>query len=259
MTKENYENLRKHVLNYLENGIRYDGRKKEQFRDVSVEYGISKTAEGSATVTIGETKVMAGVKMAVEAPFPDTPDEGVLMVNAELLPMSNPEFEAGPPDIRAIELARVVDRGIRESGAVDTKKLCIEEGQKVWAIMVDVCTINDEGNLLDCAGLAAISALKDAKFPKYENGKVDYKQKTDKSIELAKHPVPVTVYKVGGHYVVDPLIDEELATDARLTVTSLEDGNLCALQKGGDDSLNHEDVNKMVSLALERSKEIREK
>src|SRR3990172_2219494 len=112
------------LLKYLNKGLHFDGRKLTEYRDVSVEYGVSKSAEGSARVRIGRTEVIAGVKLSVEKPYPDTPDSGNLMVNAELLAMSNPAFETGPPGDQAIEIARVVDRGIRESKAIDVKKLC---------------------------------------------------------------------------------------------------------------------------------------
>lgn len=245
------------IIKYLDKGIRYDGRKLDQFRDVQIEYGVSNSAEGSARVKIGGTEVIAGVKMAVEKPYPDTPNEGMLMVGVELLPLSNPNFESGPPDIKAIELARVVDRGIRESKAIDNKELCIIEGEKVWSVMIDVCTINDEGNLLDCSGLAALAAIEDAKFPKYEDDIIDYKTKTDKSLPLSKRPIPVTVYKIGNYYIVDPDFEEEESMDARLTVTTTSDDKICALQKGGDNALTSEDVKAMVELGLKKTQELR--
>ncbi|MBW3019320.1 exosome complex protein Rrp42, partial [Candidatus Woesearchaeota archaeon] len=200
--------LKKHLLNYYKDGVRFDGRKIMDYRPVKVEYGVSESAEGSARVSIGGTVVIAGVKMALETPYPDTPDKGNLMVNAELLPMSSPEFETGPPGDQAIELARVVDRGIRESKAIDVKKLCLRAGEKVWSVMIDICTVNDEGNLFDAAGLAAIAALKDARFPKLDEHEfVDYDEKTDTPLPLDKEPVPVTVLKIGDQFIVEPLSD----------------------------------------------------
>ena len=61
-----------------------------------------------------ENKVIVGVKVGVAAPTPDSPDKGNLMVTAELLPLSSPRFELGPPRFDAIELGRVIDRGVRE-------------------------------------------------------------------------------------------------------------------------------------------------
>jgi len=247
------------MMKYLENNIRFDGRKLDEFRKIELKYDISKSAEGSACVKIGDTEVLAGVKLAVEQPYPDTPDDGNLMVGTELLPLSNPEFESGPPSIDSIELSRVVDRGIREAKAIDTKKLVIKKGEKVWAVMIDICPLNDSGNLFDAAGLAAIAALKNTRFPEYKNDIVDYKKKTTKELPIKKVPIPITVIKIGNHYLVDPLIEEEKNIDARLTITTTADGNICALQKGKDSPLTIEDIKKMIELALKKSTEPRKK
>ena len=247
------------IQEYLDKKLRYDGRGLQDYREVTVETGISKSAEGSARVRIGETHVLAGVKMAVEKPYPDSPDKGNLMVNAELTPMSSPEFETGPPGEQAVELARVIDRGIRESQAIDTKALCIEPGEKVWAVMIDIITINDAGNLLDAAGIAALAALKNAKFPAYDGEKVDYMTKTKKSLPMLREPLPITILKIGKNIIVDPLPEEEKLMEARLTVTTTEKGTICALQKGGRVPLQNEDVQKMVSIALEKAKFLKTK
>lgn len=256
MIKVNNE-FKNYLQNSLFKNVRIDGRGLLDFRDVTIESGVSSTAEGSARVKIGETEVIAGVKMEVATPYPDRPEDGSIMVNAEFLPMASPDFEPGPPGIAAIELSRVVDRGIRESGAIDLKKLLIKKGEKCWMLIIDVCMINNDGNLLDASALAAIAALKDAKFPKYENDELDYKTKTDKGVELAKIPIAVTVVKVGDSYLVDCGIDEEKNLDARLTITSTEEGTICSLQKGGDAPLTKEDISKMFDIALEKAKLLR--
>jgi len=254
-----YRETRKHVLKCLQKGIRYDGRGLTDLRDVTVETGVSKSAEGSARVKMGATEVIAGVKTGVETPYPDTPNQGNLMVNAELLPLSSPEYEPGPPGIKAIELARVVDRGIREAKAIDTKQLVIEAGEKVWTVIIDICSINDHGNLLDVCALAAIAALKDAKFPAYDKEKheLDYKTLTDTPIPILREPIAVTVYMIGEYLIVDPNPDEQKVYDARLTVTVSEDGVVSSLQKGGESPLTVDEIDRMVEIALEKSKELR--
>jgi len=253
-----YRELRTHIISLLNANTRLDGRKLTEYRKpIEVEYGVVKTAEGSARVKIGETEVIVGVKMEVGEPYPDLPDEGTIIVGAELLPLSNPEFELGPPGIQAIELARVVDRGIRESKAINFKKLCIESGKKVWLLLIDMCPLNDAGNLFDAASLAALAALKDAKFPAFDGEKVDYKQKTNKKLPLEKLPIAVTVIKIGDKFIIDPDTEEEKTVDARLTVSSIEDGTLCALQKGGDFPLTIEDIDKMLEIGIEKGKELR--
>lgn len=252
-----YQETRAHVLRCLQKGVRYDGRKETDFRKVTIKTGVSASAEGSALATLGETQVMVGIKLSLEKPYPDRPDEGNIMVNAELLPLSSPEFEPGPPGIFAVELARVVDRGIREAHAIDVHKLVVTRGEKVWSVAIDVCTINDDGNLIDASALAALAALRDAVFPLYADDKLDYKTKTDKKLPLKVQPLAVTVYKIGSFLIVDPQPDEEKVMEARLTVTTTEDGNVCSLQKGGDQILTIEEIDKMVGISLEKAKELR--
>lgn len=251
---------KQHLLKYLAKGLRYDGRKPLDFRNVTIEYDVSKSAEGSACVRIGKTEVIAGVKMAIEKPYPDTADKGNLMVNAELRPMASPDFESGPPTDQGIELARVVDRGVRESECIDVHDLCIKEGEAVWSVAIDIVAVNDDGNLFDAAGLAAMAALRDAKMPgKDENGKADYENRTNEKLPLKHVPIPITVFKIGNTFIVDPTTEEEQNFDARLTVACKEDNHLCALQKGGAGDLTIEDIDHMVGIAQEKSEWLRKK
>lgn len=274
------EELKKHTQNYLKTGVRFDGRKEKEFRKVEVEYGITNTAEGSARVKLGGTEVIAGVKMSIEKPYPDQPDKGTIMIGAELLPMSNPDFELGPPSIQAIELARVIDRGIRESEAIDFKTLCLKRGEKVWILSVDICPINDEGNLFDASSLAVLAALKDAKFPTLEvtddkgetkevsqedyaktaegaHVELNYKKPSDKGLELRNQPLSVTVLKIDDRYIVDPITEEEGILDARLSVATTEDKTITAMQKGGDQPLSIDEISTMIDIATEKAGELR--
>lgn len=250
--------IRDHVVGLLNKGFRLDGRKFDEYRKIEVEYGISsKSAEGSSRVKIGKTEVVAGVKMAVGQPYPDTPGEGTIVVNVELLPLSNPEFESGPPSIESVELSRVVDRAIREGKAMDFKKLCIRDGELMWMALIDIYPINADGNLFDAAALAALAALKDAKFPKLNGDKVNYKEISNKKLPMERMPVSCTVIRIGNHFVVDPNAEEDKVVDARLTVGVLEDGTICSLQKGGDIGLTSEEVDNMVEIAIKKTKELR--
>jgi len=98
--KKNYvvETIRKaQMVQMLAAGKRMDGRALDQHRELKIETGVIPKANGSARVFLGNTQVIAGVKIATGIPFPDTPDKGILMVNAEILPLSSPYAEPGPP------------------------------------------------------------------------------------------------------------------------------------------------------------------
>ncbi len=253
-----YDELRNTAAKLMEQGKRLDGRGLEEYRTpIKIEKGISKNAEGSARVQIGKTVVLVGVKLGIDHPYSDTPDEGTILVNAELTPLSSPEYEAGPPGSKAVELARIVDRGIRESKAIDLKKLCITPGEKVWTIAIDIVTINDDGNLFDAAGLAALAALQDAYFPEFDGVGIDYKKKTSKALPLIKEPLPITVFKLGNSFFVDPGQQEEKIYDVRLTIATTADGKICALQKGGEATLTIADVEKMIDIAGKKARWLR--
>ena len=57
-----------HVINYLKKGVRYDGRKLDQYREIEVEAGNLPSAEGSARVKMGDTEVLCGIKFEVGKP-----------------------------------------------------------------------------------------------------------------------------------------------------------------------------------------------
>jgi len=238
------------IEEYLEKGKRFDGRKPDEFRELSIETGVSKNAEGSARVKIGKTEVLVGVKMDVGTPYPDSPDKGNMMVTAELLPLSSPRFENGPPKFPAIELARVIDRGIRECKFIEFEKLCIKEGEKVWTVFIDIYSINDDGNLLDAAGIGAVAALRNAKIPKYdeEGEKVLFGELTDTNLPVKKDfPISITFHKVGGNIIVDPTREEEDVGETRITIGSSK-GIISSMQKGNSEALDIEEFEKILDM-----------
>ncbi|MBI5061228.1 MAG: exosome complex protein Rrp42 [Candidatus Aenigmarchaeota archaeon] len=247
------------IRNMVAKNRRIDHRKFDEYRKISIEIGVVKSAEGSARVKLGDTDVIAGVKIDIGTPYPDTPDEGALSVAAELLPLASPEFESGPPGENAIELARVVDRAIRESKAIEFEKLCIEPGKKVWVVYVDIDVLDDDGNLIDACGIAAVSALLTAKIPKIEKEgddyKVDYEVK-DKHFPMMGIPVSTTIVKIGDSIITDPNLAELHAMDSRLTVGTLE-GHICSMQKGGSGGFSVEEVEKIVDMAEKKGNELR--
>jgi len=246
---------KKQIANLLKDGKRSDGRGLFDFRDIEIETGISNNAEGSARVRLGKTEVIVGVKMGVQEPYSDHPDQGTLMVGMEFNPICGERYESGPPRINAIEVARVVDRGIRESGFIDWKKLCIKEGEKVWSVMIDIYAINDDGNILDAAAMGAVAALRVAKFPVY-----DKKEEKVKFGEFTKDPLPLTnnipfsmtFHKIGDNIFADPNRDEEDTSEVRLTLAiskPKKDKIINAMQKGGEGFISGDDLDKIVGSA----------
>ncbi len=146
------ELMREHIVKLVASGKRVDGRAPEEIRPLKIQKNYIRTAEGSARVKLGNTDVLVGVKISTGEPYPDTPTSGVLTTSAELVPMASPSFESGPPSPAAVELARVVDRGIRETKTVDMEKLVITPGEKVWVVFIDIHALDYDGNCRSTTG-----------------------------------------------------------------------------------------------------------
>jgi exosome complex component RRP42 len=250
----------KQIEQLIEKAKRLDGRGLSDYREIKIEQGIIEKAEGSARVLLGKTEVLVGVKVETGTPFPDTPNDGVMTVNAELVPLASPTFEPGPPDENSIELARIVDRGIRESKAIDTAKLVIEAGKKVFVVFVDIYVLNHDGNLIDASALAAVSALLNTKMPNYEvkDGEVIIKQGYT-PLPMKSHPITVTLGKINNKLIVDAWLEEEQVIDARLTMAINDEGNICAIQKGCAGYFTQQQILEGMKLAMEKAAELRKK
>jgi len=242
-----------HIEELLKKGTRTDGRGLNDLREITIETKVIESADGSAIVKFGNTEVIAGVKIVPGTPYGDAPRSGVLTTGAELIPMAHPMFESGPPGEDAIELARVVDRGIRESGMVNVEELCIVEGEAVWMCFIDIYALNYDGNLFDAANLAAVSALKTATIPVVQYGKGD----ADKPLPVTCLPISVTAAKIGNTLILDPNFDEEQISSARLTIATDDDGSFRAMQKGEDGTITLEELTQCLDAAVEKGKEIR--
>jgi len=247
---------RRRIYEYLKTGKRFDGRGLLDFRKIDIETNVIKNADGSARVKFGDTDVLVGVKLDVVEPFPDAEDKGILITTAELLPLSSPRFEPGPPQIEAVELARIIDRGLRESGFIEFDKLSISK-EKVWSIFVDIYPMNANGNLIDVSALAAVLALKTAKLPKYDEKKerVDFGEHTEKKLPLTNRlPLTVTFYKIGKNMIIDPVQEEEESSDARISIAVSKDKEALfhALQKGGENVFTEEETDLVIENALKK-------
>ncbi len=243
-----------HILDLAAEGKRLDGRGPDEYRKVTVEPGFVTTADGSALARIGNTAVLAGIKLEPGKPFPDTPNAGVLTTNAELVPLSNPSFEPGPPTPTAIEVSRVVDRAIRAAETIDLTRLCVTPSEKSWVCYTDVHVLDHDGNLIDTALLAAVSALAHAMVPakRFEVAEADY------PLDVQHFPIECTFVRLGDTIVVDPTFDEEGAAQGRLTVATDELGRIVAMQKGLVGAFSPDDVKSVVGRALRHGERLRE-
>ncbi len=252
--------------NYLMKGIREDGRSMWDYREIKIEVGTVEKAFGSSTVYLGDTVVVTGVNFELGTPFQDSPDSAILLVEGEILPTASFEAEAGPPDEYEIEMSRVVDRSLRESGIIDFKKYAIIPGETVLKIFIDFNILNDDGNIIDAAVLGAVSALATADMPDInyirdnidEVSNINIKEVPRTKFSIEEIPIANTIALYNGKMFVDPTAPEEEIANSLITFTHLATGEICSIQllKG---SLSYEEVFTALDKAYEKSVEIRDK
>jgi exosome complex component RRP42 len=255
------EHLRRQQMwDVISKGKRLDGRVLDEMRTLEAELDIIKKANGSAKVKLGDSEVIAGIKVETGEPFEGLENKGALIISAEVLPTASPYIEPGPPDEETIELARVVDRGIRESEMLDLDRLVLVPGKIVYTIFVDCSIINTDGNLLDATSYAVVSALLSCKLPIFEieDGKVVDTGKTQDP-PLTTIPVSITQVRIGDTIILDPTAEEEACMNARITITTNSDGDYAAIQKGFTGGFTREQIKKAAEMARIKGEQVRAK
>ncbi|KAJ3369201.1 Exosome complex component RRP45 [Allomyces arbusculus] len=239
--------------------VRVDRRATTALRPVQITYGPD---FGYAQVSLGKTRCAATVSATVTAPRADHPSDGILLFNTEIAPMAQPGL--GSSDTSRVSedevfVSRMLDKALRLSRAVDTEGLCILAGQQVWTVRVDVRVLDNDGNIMDCASLAAVAALLHFRRPDVSVAGEDV------TIHPAdeKSPVPLTVYHAplctsfaffdqGRVTLLDPTRLEEALQDGHLTVATNVHRELCAMAHAGGAPLAPDQVLLCAQLAASK-------
>ncbi|KAG2183630.1 hypothetical protein INT43_006638 [Umbelopsis isabellina] len=258
-------NEKQFVLRALKDGLRTDGRRPYDFRSIQIsflsEYGHVQIQLGRTRVT----RVSAKVTAEVVRPRPDKPTEGLLLFNTEISPMASPAFEIGRPSEEEVLISRTIEKALRRSRAVDTEGLCIVAGEKVWSIRVDLHFFDHEGNLVDCASIAAITALLHFRRPDVTviGEEVTIHPMDQRNpVPLSVHHIPICVsfsfFADGELLVVDPSIIEEQIREGDMTIAMNIHKEICALSKAGGIPLEMDQIIRCSKIATTKTAEITE-
>ena len=251
---------RSKILDLLQEGKRIDGRALDEIRPLSIDIDVVPHANGSARVRLGDTEIVSGVKVQPDRPFPDMGDKGIFMCTAEILPLAHPSAETGPPQPDVIELARVVDRGIRESGMIDLSQFVLEKDKSVIGLFADSVVTDHDGNLFDACSYSSVAAIITSKIPKWEikDDKPAMVEGGESDAPITTIPISITMGRIGEFIIIDPNLDEWGCLDARITITTNSDGNIVALQKGGSAGFTFDQLVKCSELSISAGPKIRE-
>ncbi|KAI7828016.1 ribosomal protein S5 domain 2-type protein [Gamsiella multidivaricata] len=253
-------NEREFLLAALRQSARIDGRNFYDFRTLRLSFGAD---YGAVEVQLGNTRVMAKVSCEVIRPFQDKPTEGFLMFNTELSPMASSAFEIGRQTDEEVLVSRLIEKAMRRSRALDTEGLCIVAGEKVWSIRVDIHFLDHDGNLVDAACIAAITALLHFRRPDVT---VVGEEVTIHTLEQ-RNPVPLSVHHIpicitfaffdnGERVIVDPTHLEEQIKEGDMTFTLNVHKEVCALSKAGGIAMEMDQILQCSKIAVVKVTEI---
>ncbi|XP_034544749.1 exosome complex component RRP45 [Notolabrus celidotus] len=250
------------LLKAIEEKKRLDGRQTYDYRKMKITFG---TDYGCCFVDLGKTRVMAQVSCELVTPKDSRPNEGIMFFNIELSPMASPAFEQGRQSELSVKLNRQLERCLRNSKCIDTESLCVVSGEKVWQIRVDVHMLNHDGNLMDAASIAAITALCHFRRPDVgiQGDEVTvYSPEERDPIPLSIYHMPISVsfafFQQGTYLLVDPCEREERVMDGLLMIAMNKHREICSIQSSGGIMLLKEQVMRCSKIASVKVSEITE-
>ncbi|GAA95876.1 uncharacterized protein L969DRAFT_88717 [Mixia osmundae IAM 14324] len=216
---------RAYLERFLHEGIRPDGRAFDECRPCSSDTGSVTTADGSSLVRVGQTTMMCTVRVETAEPDLMRPDEGFLIINAELMPIASSQFLSGPPSDDAQVLASRLRQVISSSNMLPLRKLGIRRAKAVLVVYVDVACLSFDGNALDVAVMAVTQALYSARIPvitfEEENNRVIASASLPREPLKLSEPVLTCSFALFGQTVLSDPTDHESAQSRSLATVAL--------------------------------------
>jgi len=272
-----------YYLKFLEQGVRPDGRALLRPRKATATGGVVSSADGSCTIKLGQTVVIAGVHCEPAVPTQAEPSLGRIIVSLEVSAVASVAASSGArgsAERQNRELGPLLELLQRTASddLLDLEALCIVEGRAVWSCHCDLYVLEHDGNLTDAALLAMTRALRDVRLPRVEfaTGAADAARvpapapdgedgggaagggsaeglvvREERAVPLAlTRPVfPLSFGLLSDHLLLDPCAEEEALASCGFTVLLDAAGQFCALHKPGGAPLSPELIEKSIAAA----------
>ncbi|EGC33294.1 hypothetical protein DICPUDRAFT_154682 [Dictyostelium purpureum] len=253
------KNEKDFILSSIDKYTRIDGRSITDMRSIKIEFGKS---FGLVEVQLGKTRVYTSITCDIVEPKPERPNEGFYVFNTDISPMSSVSVDPNRGNPLENELGRIIEKGLKESRAIDTESLCIISGSKVWSIKISIHILDDCGNLLDCASISVIAALLHFRKPDVTvigNEATIHPIDEREPVPLSIHHTPISItfgFFPNEIMIVDPDNKEESVMDGKLSFLVNIHKEICGVSKGGGTSTSVHQVLKCSKIAVIKAAEI---
>ncbi len=216
-----------------DDGIRADGRRLDQLREIKMEVGMLKNADGSAYVAYGRTRVMVAVygPRELHPKHLALPDRAILRCRYHMAPFSVEVRKSPAPSRREIELSKVIREALEPA--------IFTELYPRTSIDVFIEVLQADGSTR-CASITAASlALADA------------------GVAMRDLVAAVAVGKVEGKLVLDVMDAEDKYGEADLPVAMMPSKKAVTLIQM-DGQLTFEEFREAFNLAMKGCNQIYE-
>lgn len=206
--------------------MRPDGRRPDEMRPVTITRNFIRHAEGSALITVGDTRVICTASVEDRVPeFLRKTGQGWVTAEYGMLPRSTKtrtqrEASAGRPSGRTHEIQRLVGRSLRS-----VTDLPILGERTIW---IDCDVIQADGGTRTAAITGAFVALADAFHTLRENGRIA-------SLPLKDFVAATSVGVVDGKVVLDLCYAEDAVADVDMNVVMTGAGRYVEVQGTAED------------------------
>ncbi|HXF81441.1 MAG TPA: ribonuclease PH [bacterium] len=218
---------------------RADGRQPDELRPVTITRHFLKYAEGSALITLGDTKVVCSASIDERVPqWMRGTARGWISAEYGMLPRATSERtprDVGRPSGRTQEIQRLVGRSLR--AAVDLDKL----GERT--IWIDCDVLQADGGTRTAAITGAFVALVDALYVLRQTGALSW-------WPLREFLAATSAGIVDGMTVLDLNFEEDSRARVDMNVVMTESGRFVEVQGTAEGlPFTREEMQQMLALA----------
>lgn len=221
--------------------MRCDNRRPDQLRPVSIDTGYLLTAEGSALITAGNTRVLCAASVEdTVPPFLRGSGKGWVTAEYAMLPRSTAkrtprEVQKGRPSGRTHEIQRLIGRSLRS--VVDMDAL----GERT--VIVDCDVLQADGGTRTASITGAFVALVLALSKMVEYGAL-------RRLPVTDYVAAISVGMTAGSALLDLCYEEDSQADVDMNVVMTGAGRFIEVQATAEHAAFDDDqMARMISLA----------
>ncbi|CAF0903772.1 unnamed protein product [Adineta ricciae] len=235
------------ILKCIRDRKRLDCRTIDETRSVNIDF---RSHPGYVSVTLGQTHVIAQASCRITKPKESRASEGNIRIHLDMskIPLINLENWKHQEFVQ--ELNGILEQNIRQSNCVDLESLCINAGELVWSIKIDLTR-----HFARCIIIV---------YPKF----LFMVRTSYSSVERRPHPLRILHFPInvlfaffidGRITLIDPHCDEERFMDGFVSISMNQHKEICGIHMGGKLGLKREQVEICKKLAFHKVLELTER